>query len=134
MALYKALRVKLPRLPLGLSFNGCDLSLVDKKLYHAFWSVSDCEESSFSDSSPLTCRLSRLLSSREQSMGWVCFSISCILGVFLLLQLTACNSLVTIPHLIIHILFSINTPEIGSGTVAQMGASETTCKVTLGGF
>lgn len=67
-------------------------------------------------------------------MGQDCFSICCILGVFLLLQMTAYNSLVTIPHLIIHILFSINTLEIGSGTVAQMGASETIRRVTLCGF
>ncbi len=81
--------------------------------------VSDWEESSFSDFSPLTCLLSRLLSSSEQSMGRDCSSIWCILGVFLLLQLTAYNSLQTTPHLIIHILFSINTLEIGSGTVAR---------------
>lgn len=71
--------------------------LVDMKPYHAFWSVSDCKESSFSDSSPLTCLLSRLLSSREQSIGRVGFSICRVLGVFLLLQLTAYNSLATIP-------------------------------------
>lgn len=109
------------------------LGLVDGRLYHAFWSVSDCEESSFSDSSPLTCLLSLLLSTGEQSKGRLCFSISCILGVFLL-WLTAYNSLGTIPHLITHILFSINTPEIGRGTVAQMGARKAIRKVTLGGF
>lgn len=55
-------------------------------------------------------------------------------GIFLPSQAIAYNSLVTIPPhptpphpapLIIHILFSINTPEIESVPVAQMGASET---------
>lgn len=115
--------------------------LVDMKSYHAFWSVSDCERKvAFQIPPPdLPAKLSIELKRAKQGLGLLlnmlhsgCFFFLLLLLLLWLLQLTAYNSLVTIP-LIIHILFSINTLEIGSGTVAQMGASKTIHRVTLRG-
>lgn len=51
--LYLEHLVKLPWKPLWLELSVIPIpGLVDMKPYHAFWSESDCEESSFSDSSP----------------------------------------------------------------------------------